>query len=347
MAAAQYSLGDFKFKAEEFLPVKLFNEITSTRVLKKEVIEQQAQARKRRKSLTKDGKLTILACDHPARLVLGVGDNPLRMGDRLEYVARVARVVTSPEFDGVMGTPDMIEDLFILDYLHTQAGGRSFLDEKVMVGCTNRGGLAGAVWELDDRMTAYTPETIARFGLDAAKCMFRLDLTDAGTVDTMEYCARLIDECDEMDVPTFIEPLPVGRSNGKLGVLKNANDLIKIIGVASALGGSSVNVWLKIPYCEDYARVARATSLPSLMLGGESRGDPTPIIREFGEGMKVGGSIRGALVGRNVLYPGDEDPLAVAVAINALVHEGADADRAIGKMADVRGRNIDFFAKTV
>ena len=71
-------------------------------------------------------------------------------------------------------------------------------------------------------------------------------------------------------------------------VKKNASDLIRVMGVATALGDSSRAIWLKIPYCEEYERVARATTCPILMLGGESKGDPTPTLRDFAAGMRAG-----------------------------------------------------------
>ena len=83
------------------------------------VIEKSSQRRKHRDKLTEDGKLTILACGHPARRVTKSGNEPVRMGNRHEYLARILRVATKPEFDGVMATTDIIEDLLILDQLLT------------------------------------------------------------------------------------------------------------------------------------------------------------------------------------------------------------------------------------
>jgi DhnA family fructose-bisphosphate aldolase class Ia len=81
------------------------------------------------------------------------------------------------------------------------------------------------------------------------------------------------------------------------------------------------------------------------MLGGESLGDPSPVLREFAAGMKVGGSVRGALVGRNVHHPGLDDPLAVSLAVTDIVHEGMDAERAIEGMAENRGKDLDAISR--
>lgn len=53
------------------------------------VILQEAQARKRRKTLTRDDKLVVLAADHPGKLITKSGDDPIAMGNRQEYLGRV------------------------------------------------------------------------------------------------------------------------------------------------------------------------------------------------------------------------------------------------------------------
>ncbi|MGQ9632289.1 MAG: Cgl0159 family (beta/alpha)8-fold protein [bacterium] len=343
---AKYSLGNYKFVTEEFLPEKVFHKITEVRVDgAKRIVEAEAKERAKRRKLTKDGKLTILAADHPARMVTRVGDNPIAMADRLEYLGRVLRVITNPEFDGVMGTTDIIEDLFIVNYLLKKAGGESFLDGKVILGCTNRGGLSGVSFEMDDTMTSFTPESIKKLRLDGAKMMFRLDPDSPDSGKTIKYCADLITQLNDLGIPSFVEALPLKKDGGKYSTLKVASELVKVVGVASALGSSSTNIWLKIPYCEDYNKVARATTCPILMLGGESLGDPTGIINEFYKGMQVGGSVRGALVGRNITFPGNDDPCAVAVAVNNIVHNGYDVDRAIDCLMETRGKNMDILRK--
>ena len=113
----------------------------------------------------------------------------------------------------------------------------------------------------------------------------------------------------------FLEPLPVAKADSGWAVQKDRESLARIAGVASALGDSSRYLWLKLPYCEGYETVARSTSLPILLLGGESAGNPAPFLNELASALNAGPNVRGALVGRNVLYPGDEDPLAMAGAV--------------------------------
>jgi DhnA family fructose-bisphosphate aldolase class Ia len=124
-------------------------------------------------------------------------------------------------------------------------------------------------------------------------------------------------------------------------VVKTAEALARLAGVASALGDSSRYMWLKLPYCDGYEIVARSTTLPILLLGGESAGDPSPFLRQLESAMSAGPNVRGALVGRNVLYPGDEDPLAMAEAAGGIVHDGWSVEQALQSMAAKRGSGLE------
>ena len=45
------------------------------------------------------------------------------------------------------------------------------------------------------------------------------------------------------------------------------------------------------------------------------------------------------MIGRNVLYPGADDPRAVAAAVAAVVHDGASVDDALAAMEAERGKD--------
>jgi len=336
-----YEIGDYKFVPEEFLPATVCDKIVGARVSDPGLIRRIARARKRRPALTRDGKLTILSVDHPARMVTRVGDNPLAMGDRYELLARVSRVLTDSRFDGFMATADVVEELLVLDYMVQRAGGPSFLGEKVILGCMNRGGLAGASFEMDDTMTGYTARAINDMGLDGAKLMFRLEPGSCESGKTIMYCVNAINELVDLGIPVFLETLAVKYEDGKYKTLKEAEALVKVVGVGTGLGGTTALTWLKIPYCAGYEKVARATTCPILMLGGESTGDPTGILTEFAAGMRAGATVRGALVGRNVSFPGSDDPRAVAVAVSEIVHAGASAEEAVQILMNTRGQGMD------
>ncbi len=332
------------FVDDEFLPASALAKITGVRLADPEVSVRAAKMRKRRSTLTPDGRLNILAADHPARRVTKVGDDPLRMANRHGYFARIVRVLQSDVVDGVMATMDVLEDLLILHHLILEAGGPAFLDNRLLIASLNRGGLAGASWEMNDPVTGPSPAICAARGLDGAKLLLRICDEEASSLHTMLYCARAITEMNALGLPTFLEPLPVVKNNDSYRVVKTAEALAKIVGVASALGDSSRYLWLKLPYCENYEVVAKATTLPILLLGGESVGDATPLLREIAAGLSAGSNVRGALVGRNVLYPGAEDPLAVAQATGLIIHDNWTVERALGDHGSRPVRDVNEIA---
>lgn len=299
-------------------------QITDLRVAGGRDILDHAHHRPRREALTHDGKLVILAADHPARMVTAVGQDPIRMGDRADFLGRIIRVLRSGFVDGLMGTPDIIEEALAVDLLACRAGEESFLAGKVLVGCMNRGGLAGTTFEMDDRFTGFTAEQMSEMNLDGAKMMFRLEPLEFSSGRTIEACGRAVDACLDQQLTVFLEALMVRFEDGKYVVDKSVESLVKVCGVASALGKSSWKTWLKLPYTVDYSRVAAATTCPILMLGGPSTGDSAALFADFAEGMAAGENVRGALVGRNVLYPGDADPAQVAAGVWAAVHKGTE-----------------------
>jgi DhnA family fructose-bisphosphate aldolase class Ia len=309
------------FEPRAYLPIDLFTAITDARVDRPDIVREEAEKRQRRNRLTENGRLVILAADHPARMVVHTKQDPLGMADRRDYLARIVRALTAAGVDGVMGTPDILEELFILNRLVRERGGRPFLDFKLLVGSMNRGGLAGTAFELEDRFTAYTVERLVASRLDGGKMMFRLDprVPDAGR--TIAWCAEAVTALNARRLPAFLEPLMVKRERGRYVASRQAADVAKVVSVASALGDSSLMLWLKVPPTKQFARVAQATTCPLLLLGGEAGGNPMAVVREIHQAMEAGSNVRGALIGRNVLYPGKEDPRAMAAAVAALVHD--------------------------
>lgn len=346
-----YALGSYRFKTRRFLPEKIFYMITE---LKKdgvnEILEQEYKNRVKR-ALPWDSNLVIIAADHPARRVTDVGENELAMGDRQQYLGRIMRVMMLNEIDGLMTTPDIMDDLVLLNYLYKQKEGKDFLANKILIGCTNRGGLSGSRFEMDDMITAYSIEDIKRLGLDGAKMMFRLDLdTNMARYSqrTLEVCSKMVRDCNKYNIPVFIEPLPVERMRDEsYRVKRNPEDLIKTIGIATALGGSSTNIWLKIPYVDDYEHVVRSTSNPILMLGGASTGNPTDILEDFEKGLGAGKNVKGCLVGRGLLYPGYDDPRAVGLAVSKIIHDDISTEEAVKILSQERGKEMDFLTSKI
>ena len=345
-----YAVGSYRFKTREFLPERLFFQLTEWKIRNASKIIEIAKNRKKR-TYPWDEKIIVIAADHPARFVTGVGDNEIAMGDRQQYLGRIVRVLIDDEIDGLMATPDIFDDLFAIESMLKDAGAKSILDNKILIGCTNRSGLSGSTYEMDDDITAYTIKDLSDLNLDGAKMMFRLDLNtnqSRYSQKTLVRCSNMVRDCGKYGIPAFVEPLPVELTKDGYKVKLNHIDLIKTIGVASAIGGaSSSNIWLKIPYVDNFELVARATSNPVLLLGGASTGNPTDTIVNFEKGLGAGANIKGALVGRNLLYPGYDDPLAVTLALADIIHNATTAEEGVKKIKPSRGKDIDFLTKNL
>ena len=313
---------------KNFLPEGVLARLTEFRARQPEAILEILKNRRAGPRKTPDGRLNLLAADHPARGVTQVRSQDLAMGDRHDYLARILRVVAGNGVDGVMATMDILEDLLILDHLVTQAGGESFTDDKLLIPSLNRGGLLDSAWELDDPITGASPDACARWGMDGGKLLLRVDPEDRDSLKTLRYCAQAITRLAELGLPCFLEPLPVKKVEGKYRVVREAEAIARLVGVATALGESSRHIWLKLPFCPDYEIVAKSTTAPILLLGGPASDAPASILEEVAQGLAAGANVRGTLLGRKVLYPGDADPLAVARAVSSLVHEDATLDRA-------------------
>ncbi|HQV92618.1 MAG TPA: deoxyribose-phosphate aldolase, partial [Phycicoccus sp.] len=149
--------------------------LTRTRVTDPGAVLRAWQSR-RPGHLPDDRHLLLIAADHPARGALAVRGDGSAMASRRDLLERLAVALSRPGVDGVLGTPDILEDLLL----------SGVLDDKLVIGSMNRGGLQGAVFEFDDRFTAYDADTIARLGLDGGKMLTRVALDDPGTANTLE-----------------------------------------------------------------------------------------------------------------------------------------------------------------
>jgi len=326
------------FDASRFFPMEVYSKITDARVSRPGLPKRLLLSRRKRRTLTKDGRLTLLAADHPARMVTGIRDDPLRMGRRHELLARVLRVMACTPFDGILGTADVLEDLAVVSGLVKM---RSLLDGRLLIGSVNRGGLAGSSFEMDDRVTGYDMGGAVQLGLDGVKFLLRFDGDDPGSLRTLKYCVEVARECASEKIPLFLEPLPVVRRDGMVKTDNNKEKLVRLVGVASAIGSTSSRVWLKLPYCQGFEEVAGATSLPIVLLGGEATDDVSGLLGEIESGLRAGPNVRGVMMGRNLLYPTGDDPLPLAMAVHSMAHDGVGASEAVSKMKGWEGKGMD------
>jgi len=274
-------------------------------------IAEAAASRDRRALLGRDGRLMIVAADHPARGALGVRNVADAMADRYDLLSRLVTTLQRPGVDGVLGTADIIEDLLLL----------GALDGKIVIGSMNRGGLQGAAFELDDRFTGYDAATIAAMGFDGGKMLSRIDLSDAGSVATLESCGRAITELAGHGLMAMVEPFLAHRMNDRVVNDLSAAAVRKSVAVVSGLGATSAYTWLKLPVVEGMEDVMTATTLPTLLLGGDPSGDPEHTYAQWKRALEVPG-VRGLVVGRALLYPPDGDVSGAVDAAVALVREG-------------------------
>jgi DhnA family fructose-bisphosphate aldolase class Ia len=283
-----------------------WGQLLQTRATEPDAAQQRLRTRPRRPVLRDDGRLFIVAADHTARGMLGVGDNPFVMADRRRLLDALLTSLAHPGVDGVLGSPDILEELALL----------GALDGKLAFGTTNRGGITGAEWELDDRPTAYAPGDLADCGLDGGKMLLRIAMDDHGTAPTLEWAARVVSECARLRLPMMVEPLPYhhtrDRSAGSAKLLDDDDALLKVVAIGGSLGFSTSYTWLKVPAGRDPARMLSCTTLPALILGGAPGNDPEATYASWERAMQVP-NVRGLVVGRALLYPHDGD---VAAAID-------------------------------
>ena len=238
-------------------------------------------------------------------------------------------MLDDPDLDGVVATADLLEELLILSHLERKSTGAGFLDGRVLVGSMNRGGLAGTAFEMEDSFTGITAKRLAELRCQGGKMMYRLDPQEPASGRTVLGCAEALVALRRQGLAAFLEPLGVARGKGGYDPAKDAPTLVRQCGIAAGLGDSSAHLWLKLPYGEGFDRVARATTLPILLLGGPARESPAVTLMDFAAGLKAGSNVRGAIIGRNLLFPGAADPLPMCRALTALVHGDAGLDGAL------------------
>jgi DhnA family fructose-bisphosphate aldolase class Ia len=253
-------------------------------------------ARRRRELFGPDGKLMIIACDHPARGALSAAGRPTAMASRTDLLDRLVTALTRPGVDGLLATADIAEDLLML----------GILEEKLVFASMNRGGLQGSVFEMDDRNTGYDVRGTIDAGFEGAKMLLRIDLEDPGTLTTLEQCGQAITELNRAELIAMVEPFMSSRLSGKIANDLSPDAVIKSVHIAQGLGASSAYTWMKLPVVHEMERVMDATTLPTLLLGGDPEGAPDETYAAWEAALALP-SVRGLVVGRTMLYPIDDD----------------------------------------
>ena len=268
-------------------------------------IKRLLTGRRKRGLLGPDGKLMIIACDHPARGALSAAGKGTAMASRTDLLDRLVTALTRPGVDGLLATADIAEDLLLL----------GVLEEKLVFASMNRGGLQGATFEMDDRNTGYDVRGTVDAGFEGAKMLLRIDLEDPATVATMEQCGQAVTELNRAELIAMVEPFISSRFGGKIINDLSPDAVIKSVHIAQGLGASSAYTWMKLPVVHEMERVMDSTTLPTLLLGGDPDSAPDETYAAWQAALDMP-SVRGLVVGRTMLYPSDDD---VAKAVDTAV----------------------------
>jgi hypothetical protein len=287
-----------------------YAEITELRSREPWAIGRALAARRRRPAfLPADGRLMLIAADHPARGALAAQGRPTAMHSRTDMLDRLRTALARPGVDGLLATADIAEDLLLL----------GALEDKIVVASMNRGGLAGSTFELDDRMTGYDPAGVVQARFDAAKMLNRIDLCDPGTVAMLETTGRAITELARAGVIAMLEPFMSRRVDRAVVSDLSPDAVIKSVHIAQGLGATSAFTWLKLPVVAEMERVMDATTLPTLLLGGDPSNSPERTFESWSTALALP-AVRGLVVGRTLLYPPDHDVAGAVDTAVSLVH---------------------------
>jgi hypothetical protein len=137
------------------------------------------------------------------------------MADRGDLLGRLVTALEQPGVDGVLGTADVLDDLLLL----------GALDGKVVFGSMNRGGLAGSVFELDDRFTAYDAPSLSSMGFDGGKMLVRIALDEAETANTLEGAANAVSALADHGLTAMVEPFMSERRDSKVANIRGFEQL--------------------------------------------------------------------------------------------------------------------------
>jgi DhnA family fructose-bisphosphate aldolase class Ia len=254
--------------------------------------------------MTRSGPLptptVILAADHRARGVVTTENYR-------DYLGALAQAL--PSCDGILATAQPLADLGVGG--HLTPAHRTYLS-------LNRTGLAGSVFELDDRLVASVPRAAAD-GWTGVKHMTRIDLADPLTAPALELLGQVLEQARAAALEALVEPLAWREGR----VARDTDSIVFAAVVAHDIGAPVIKVPVPAVAAGSertraVARVVASVGVPVLFLGGPlgDAGRP-PILDEVRDVMAGGGS--GMAIGRAVYQ--DPDPAEMAGLIAALVHQ--------------------------
>jgi DhnA family fructose-bisphosphate aldolase class Ia len=241
----------------------------------------------------------ILAADHRARAVVTTEN-------WAEFFGSLALAL--PSCDGILATAQPLAGLAAAG--HLTALHRTYLS-------LNRTGLAGSVFELDDRLVASVPRAAAE-GWSGVKHMTRIDMDDAITAAALELLGQVLEQSKEAGLEALVEPL--AWEGGRIRRDTDAIVLASIIAHDMGAPVIKVPVPTAAPGAERQRAVARvvdSVGVPVLFLGGpRTAAGRDAVLDEVRDVMDGGGA--GMAMGRTIYQ--DPDPAEAAGLVRALVH---------------------------
>src|SRR6202022_5147288 len=88
-----------------------YAEVTALRAADPGAVEGAWQKRTTRPTMRGNGRLMIVAADHPARGALAVGSRPTAMNSRTDLLDRLRAALADPRGGGAPATPDILHAL--------------------------------------------------------------------------------------------------------------------------------------------------------------------------------------------------------------------------------------------
>ena len=239
----------------------------------------------------------VLAADHRARGVMTIERNA-------DYLLALREAL--PYCDGILATVQPLTELARSGALG--AGQRTYLS-------INRTGLAGAAFELDDRLVASVARA-AEDGWTGIKLMTRIDLDDPGGAAALELLGRVLEDARSSSLEALIEPVM-----WRAGTMSRVtSDIVLAAVIAHDLGAPL----LKVPVpdvpaggarVEAVARIVASVGVPVLFLGGPH--DHRDRVLEETRDVMDGGAA-GLAMGRAIFQ--EASPAAMAKELAEVVH---------------------------
>ena len=140
----------------------------------------------------------------------------------------------------------------------------------------------------------------------------------------IENIARLRRDCEKFGMPLMIEPLALKAPSAGGGYLVDGDvsKIVNLVRLAQEIGADIIKAD-PTDDPEDFHKVVEAARVPVLVRGG-GKGELKTVFEKSATLMKQGAA--GMVYGRNVYQ--HDNPSRVVAALMAMIHDGADAERA-------------------